>query len=725
MKYSAFIIFLLLLCATPVCAQWEHLPGPYGTGYISQSAFFCEGDTIFVSVSNEIYKSSDQGHHWTFMPVNLPLDYGLQNILYKKANLIFIKAKNYYTDYSIFFSSDYGKTYTIITDSSDNNISMAECNGYIYIAKGSNQNSQSTLIRSNDSGKSWHDISLKSEFFQFKGELFQLTSFGGSLYVFYSKSFLDRDWQLSRSKDGGQTWDSLFGFHGLRDSFPQPEMFTPFFDHNSDTSIWVSVVSRTSNFQEIQHLYKLFLKGDSVNISNFPSDHVLDSRVANMQFYNNTLTASTQNNIYVYYPYSDSWQNITDKLQKGGVGSYFPASKNSSEYLIAQNPLSRFTPHSDYSVISDTGITATNTSQIFSYLDTLFVISSTNNGKPLSFSTDHGNSWIEYSFQYPNFLGTTPKGLLYTYGDTLFLRTRDTLFRSLVKARGLLRMGSTYFCSTVDSVFRFFRSDDSGMTWIKLSSVPFRSSMRHSLVLQNLVLITDDNDDVYISYDSCRTWKAASRFPPKYIRCIASKDSALYTVSEFPGTGVFNQMYESLDAAKSWIPIGPGMQDPIIFIFPYKNFLFLFGGQGVYRCNPDGSGFIQVVGDPIRDCISATTDSEYLYVGTGYLGIFRARLDDVLNYVNGVSKPIIFENVDSKLYPNPANEKITVSVTEPITEVSIFDEKGIEIFLPKEDITANEWNVVIDIHKLRPGAYGCILKSSSKVFNKKFIKYPY
>jgi hypothetical protein len=713
MKYSALIIFLFLAVASPVCAQWEHLPGPYGTGYLKQNAFFHNGDTIFITVSNAIYKSSDNGHHWSFMPVNLPLDYNIQNILYKKGNLIFIEAENYYSDYSIFLSSDNGKTYTIILDSC-RNISLAECKGSIYIAKESNKNSQSTLIRLNDGYKSWKDISLG------KGELSQLTSFGGSLYVFYSKSFFYQNWQLSRSKDGGVTWDSLFGFHGVSaDSFPQPRMFTPFVYRNNDTSLWVAVDSPTSKFNRVQHLYRLSLKGDSVQISNFPADHILDSPVASMLFYNNTLSASTGNNIYVYYLYSDSWQNITDKLPKGGKGSYFPATKNSSEYLLGQNALSRFTPHSDYSVISDTGITATTTSQIFNYLDTLFVLSSSN--KPLSFSTDHGNSWEEYSFQYPYFLGTTPKGLLYTYGDTLFLRTSDTLFRSIVRGGSLLRMGGTFFCTTFDSLYRMLRSDDSGATWVKLSAIPGQNS-RHSVVLKNIVFITDGNEDAYVSYDSCITWKQIHKFPYKYLRCVASKDSSIYTISEFPYSGVFNQMYESLDSAKSWIPIGPAMQDPIFLIFPYKNFLFLCGDQGIYRCNLDGSGFIKLIGDPIRDCEHIEIDSEYLYVSTGYFGIYRVKLDEVLNYVNGVSKPIIFENVKSNLYPNPSDGFITIFASEQIKKVTIFDEKGVEINLPEEKFKIEERNVKINIHSLRPGAYICRLRTALGISNQKFLK---
>src|SRR5947207_15779835 len=102
MKHTPFLIFLLLMISETVYTQWEHLPGPYGSGYIAQDAFFREGDTIFISLTGSIYKSFNEGHHWSFMPVNLPLDYNIQSILYKKDNLVFIEVENYYTHYSIF-----------------------------------------------------------------------------------------------------------------------------------------------------------------------------------------------------------------------------------------------------------------------------------------------------------------------------------------------------------------------------------------------------------------------------------------------------------------------------------------------------------------------------------------------------------------------------------------------------------------------------------------------
>jgi hypothetical protein len=722
MKRNKLIIFLLLLIAVPAYTQWERLPGPYGSGYISQNAFFREGDTIFILLTGSIYKSSDKGYHWNFMPVNIPDGFVLQKILYKKDSLIFISADGYRVDYSVFFSSDYGKTYKSLLDSGYN-YSVAELNNNIYISREPYySHDQRSLILSKDDGKTWEDISPKKNTF-----FISLESFDGALYAFYSRSQFHNDWFLGRSRDGGITWDSLFGFHGVTiDSFPYPQMFTPFYDHNNDINLWIAVESPAGNHNRIQNLYKILLKGDSAHISDFPADHILDGPIANMLFNNSILSASTQNNIYVYYPYSDSWQNITDKLQKTRIYSYFPASNNSGEYLLGQNPLSRFTPHSNYSVLSDTGITATNISQIFNYQNNLYTVTNAPGG-PLFSSTDHGESWIQGSMPPNNSaniynLNSTPKGLLYTSGDTIYLKTDDTVFQTrLARSPGrFFKMESKIFCNAFDSVSRMCRSDDSGVSWVKLSPIPARNSWE-STVLNNIVFLTDENEDAYVSYDGCITWKQISRFPPKYTRCLASKNSAIYTVSEFPYPGVFNQMYESLDTGKSWVRIGPGLQDPIFFIFPYKNFLLLFGDLGIYRCNPDGSDFIQVIGDPIRYCTSVETDSEYLYVGTGFLGIFRVRLDEVLTYGNGVSTPVHFENLSSKLYPNPSDGFISISAPEPIIKISIFDEKGVEVNLPEEKFRIEDKNVKIDIHSLRPGAYICRLKTASVISNQKFI----
>ena len=82
---------------------------------------------------------------------------------------------------------------------------------------------------------------------------------------------------------------------------------------------------------------------------------------------------------------------------------------------------------------------------------------------------------------------------------------------------------------------------------------------------------------------------------------------------------------------------------------------------------------------------------------------------------------IDFESVNIKLYPNPTNEIINLSIPEKIkiidSEIKIFDEGGKEIINKK--IQSN--SMQINLRRVNPGVYFAKIYSEGNVFIKRFI----
>src|SRR5439155_27124445 len=196
-------------------------------------------------------------------------------------------------------------------------------------------------------------------------------------------------------------------------------------------------------------------------------------------------------------------------------------------------------------------------------------------------------------------------------------------------------------------------------------------------------------DSIYISYDTCKTW-TFKKFPLTCMALSISNNNIIYAEGRTSKGPWFYQMYESLDSGTSWIPLGSQRAQDFSAIFPFQNKLLMCGNAGVFRCNTDGSDFTFVADiELLRNCLGILSDSQFLYINTWGNGIFRAKLEDVLNYTNGVNKPVQFENISLSLYPNPSEGIITIESAEPIIKIAVYDNEGKEIRISQENIRMN------------------------------------
>jgi photosystem II stability/assembly factor-like uncharacterized protein len=700
MKNICIGLFLLSLTASTIHAQWESLHGPYGCN--SVFGFYAEDSTIYASTSIGIYQSSDQGHDWSLIPLSLPQNIFYLKLLYKRDKFFFIELEttDSSNDHFLYFSDDGGKTLMKLFDSSYA-FCVSEIDSAFIIGRLMNYhctNDLRTLLRSTDQGKTWNNITPNR-----LGNFRFMKKIGTSLYSICSRSDYNFEWQFARSGDGGMTWDSLFGFNTQDvNLLPDVTMFTPYFGGTGDTNVLIAFDSMPE-FSVIrpQHFVKLSLRNDSVTAFTFLSGIPGDTVITDMFLYDKSLFALTRNQVYKYEPFPEHWIVLTDKIGRSAtndiISQFFPTSQNSNEFLLTfsnqsqvdslGNLVFRCLPGSGILSISDSGITNTSVNQLLCYNDTLYIRTFAG-GKAFFTSGDHGESCLATSLPFSNdgfdisAMGSPAKGFLYNVKDTLYLKGKEGNIQPvfLLGAGGarFLRMGTIYY---FNSGSQFFRSDDSGSTWHKLSSIVLNHLGLASTVFGNLLLYGADS--IVISSDSGKTWSISKGFP-LYCTTLASNDGSIYAEGETL-TGVTSyQLFRSSDSGVTWIPIGPERNAEFSTILTINNRLLLCSAAGVFSCNQDGSGFAHLFANqPIRGCHTMESDSEYLYVGTGWgyaEGIFRAKLSDVLNYVDAVSPQMHTEDISLRVYPNPSDGSFSISSTTALAIVSISDELGREVW---------------------------------------------
>ena len=106
------------------------------------------------------------------------------------------------------------------------------------------------------------------------------------------------------------------------------------------------------------------------------------------------------------------------------------------------------------------------------------------------------------------------------------------------------------------------------------------------------------------------------------------------------------------------------------------------------------------------------------------LRIYKKKLNDTdvmqlyLNdYVSGIEK-IHTKSFSGKIYPNPANEYLTIESTEPLLSLKLYSVFGEELFTQ----TVNSDKARINFKNLIAGSYMLMLSTAKEIYFEKIIK---
>ncbi|MDH7444892.1 T9SS type A sorting domain-containing protein [Aquimarina sp. 2201CG14-23] len=284
---------------------------------------------------------------------------------------------------------------------------------------------------------------------------------------------------------------------------------------------------------------------------------------------------------------------------------------------------------------------------------------------------------------------------------------------------------------------RLYQSTDSGDNWVSISADLTNGSGMGNLNFGTITTIDVspiDSDIIYVGTDDGNVWSTvnggtswtniSSTLPNRWVTRVQASPNTVNTVYvTFSGYryGEDNgHVFSSNNNGANWTDLSSGLPDiPVsdIEIDEFDN-LFLGTDIGVLASSDAGVSW-NTFGDNMPSVVVTDLHIDeatgFLYAGTYGRSSYRININqNVLN----VEDVVLNENTFS-VYPNPAKEKITISLNEFLAakKVTIYNQLG-QI---QKTFMLDEKNKQIDIRDLSSGLY--ILKVGEVGANSsKFIK---
>jgi hypothetical protein len=274
-----------------------------------------------------------------------------------------------------------------------------------------------------------------------------------------------------------------------------------------------------------------------------------------------------------------------------------------------------------------------------------------------------------------------------------------------------------------------FFSKDKGINWFKFSNDNFDFFDCYSLTIIDNKYFIQIRNNLYMSADSCKSWRLITENLPKYY--IPNNYLVwIYSDSKIIATsGV--KLYSSEDFGDSW---------ELIYEFPENmrintlnkcdNILYATtNNSGVILSSTNGKNWINTMGG-IQENFTAIMafNKDFAFCSVGELGyysdgIYKMKIENCLPVIETpVEEEPIAETV--KPYPNPASDMITVELPEGALQAvnyEVYNALGEKVILNKyPEINGNK--IEIDVSPLSPGVYYFSYLSGGKRLRAQFIK---
>ncbi len=294
-------------------------------------------------------------------------------------------------------------------------------------------------------------------------------------------------------------------------------------------------------------------------------------------------------------------------------------------------------------------------------------------------SNNNGATWSLQNNGLPsNFAGQS----IFADGDTLFSggyyevfysvnngstwTARNTGFPPNARVQSFAKNGNTVFAGT--NGYGLYKTTNNGLSWtltgIGGQQVPF--SEVESVYVFDSKIYASFSGTLYVSSDNGATWTTATNgLNGAYVNYITHRGGTLFV-------GTYTGIFHSLDGGSTWVNINANLTNPAISHIG-------FNASKIFICS-------QNVAIYVRD------------------------LQQVL------SLETLSLNNELSVYPNPANEKLTVSLPENSskTEGILYDNAGKEL----QRFLLNIGENTLDINHLESGIYFLEMNGKST----KFIK---
>lgn len=322
--------------------------------------------------------------------------------------------------------------------------------------------------------------------------------------------------------------------------------------------------------------------------------------------------------------------------------------------------------------------------QILFHGDTIF-LGSRNNGLHISY--DDGATWrtVEYNFLNQGGVGTQ---VIYKVGNTIYFASN--------------RYGDGLYSTT-----------DFGKTWDVKKNGLIDNVFFNSIDARKDTIVAGSFNGVYVTTDHGDLWKLTENDVRKETPCVLLYKNTLWVVVDSLG------VMRSTDLGKTWMPKNNGLANLGVHkILPCRNFLLgaakmktsyvngewtISGYGGVLASMDDGESWVNITSNfPVQNVEFIETDNENIYVGATGTGIYAAKIDELVLLS---AKESSTSDNSLRIYPNPSNSIITVSVADNSHEerIHIYDMLG--ECVQEIKVLPSQSDVNIDISALSKGTY--------------------
>jgi len=345
------------------------------------------------------------------------------------------------------------------------------------------------------------------------------------------------------------------------------------------------------------------------------------------------------------------------------------------------------------------------------------VYSSENGGELWQHMDNFRNGYIHQVLFHGDtiFLGSRYNGFHISYdnGTTWHIVDYNGLSESGVGTQLMYKEGNTIYFASNRYGDGLYSTTDFGQTWVVKKNGLIDNIFFNSIDVRGDTIAAGSFNGVYITTDHGDSWKLTENDVRKETPCVLFYKNALWIVTDSLG------VMRSMDLGKTWEPKNGGLANLGVHkILPCRNFLvaaakmnvslvneewIISGYGGILASTDDGETWINISGNfPVQDVEFIATDNENIYAGTTGTGIYAAKIDDL---VLSSAEEVPVSDISLRIYPNPSNSIITVSIADNSQNqiIHIYDVLG--ECVQELKVMPLQSEVTIDISSLEKGTY--------------------
>ena len=210
------------------------------------------------------------------------------------------------------------------------------------------------------------------------------------------------------------------------------------------------------------------------------------------------------------------------------------------------------------------------------------------------------------------------------------------------------------------------------------------------------------------------------------VRSLAVYNGELYAGGGFNSAGGNPASRIAKWNGTSWDSVGTGMNDNVYSLAAYNGELYAGGAFSIAGGNFanqiakwNGTSWSSVSGGTDADVFSLAVHSGELYAGGlfDYVGGFAVQAYSIAkwNIPNGIEENLIHDKIN--ISPNPSNGIFSLTCSERISNIEIYDVMGKLIYNSKPQIP----NPKLDLSDKTKGIYFIKVTNASKIYSQKII----